>query len=197
MLPLPATLTSHMQRTSNALGPWQAVLRAGLIAAVSGAIAACSVASGPRATNATTSANASADVAAIRAARADQNRAIAEGDLPRVAQYWTEDVSARRGLGAPIAGKAAYLEIVQPKAGAMNSVIYERTPTDVDVSAPWPLAFETGTWAGRLGSANGPQIIAGRYSAQWVKRDGRWLIRSEVFVALSCRESGCDSHATP
>jgi len=30
-----------------------------------------------------------------------------------------------------------------------------------------------------------------------VKRDGRWLIRSEVFVALTCSDSGCKYPAAP
>jgi hypothetical protein len=40
-------------------------------------------------------------------------------------------------------------------------------------------------------------VIGGRYSAQWVKRDGRWLIRSEVFVALTCAGAGCEAAAVP
>jgi hypothetical protein len=37
----------------------------------------------------------------------------------------------------------------------------------------------------------------GRYAAQWVKRQGRWLIRSEVFVALTCSGIGCSYTAVP
>jgi hypothetical protein len=33
--------------------------------------------------------------------------------------------------------------------------------------------------------AKGPTLIEGRYSAQRVKRAHKWLIRSEVFVALA------------
>jgi hypothetical protein len=43
----------------------------------------------------------------------------------------------------------------------------------------------------------GPVVIGGRYSAQWVKRGGRWLIRSEVFVALTCDGAGCAAAAVP
>jgi hypothetical protein len=67
---------------------------------------------------------------------------------------------------------------------------------DVNVSAQWTLAFETGTWTMRAGG-KGPVLISGRYSAQWVKRDGKWLIRSEVFVALDCSGKGCSSRALP
>ena len=65
------------------------------------------------------------------------------------------------------------------------------------VSAPWPLAYEEGTWVGHLGRADGPALIGGRYAAQWVKRGGRWLIRGEVYVALTCSAAGCNSSAVP
>jgi ketosteroid isomerase-like protein len=132
----------------------------------------------------------SADIAAIRAARAEQNGAIAEGNGERAAAFWTDDVTARRALGAAIAGRAAYRKLIEPGA----AIVYQRNTVDVEVSNRWPLAFETGTWIGRT---NGAEVVAGRYSAQWVKRDGRWLIRSEVFVALTCKASGCDSQALP
>ena len=139
----------------------------------------------------------SRDETAIRAARASQNAAIAAGDLDRVAAFWTEDVTVRRALGPSIAGReAARAGLVPPPAPATH-LVYQRLTSEVEVSGAWPLAFETGTWEGHLGSAAGPVVIGGRYSAQWVKRDGAWLIRSEVFVALTCSGVGCDSKALP
>jgi hypothetical protein len=67
----------------------------------------------------------------------------------------------------------------------------------VDVSDRWPLAYEEGRWSGHVGDADGQAVIAGRYAAQWVKRDGRWLIRSEVYVALTCDGAGCRFEALP
>jgi hypothetical protein len=61
----------------------------------------------------------------------------------------------------------------------------------------WPLGYEEGTWTGRLGSATGTIVITGRYAAQWVKRGGQWLIRSEVFVALTCADAGCKYQSAP
>lgn len=131
----------------------------------------------------------STDATAIRTARAEQNRAIADGDADRIASFWTDDVTVRSGLGLSVAGRAAYRERITG-----NGLVYVRTPVTVDVSDHWPLAFESGTWTA---SRNGDVTTIGRYSAQWVKRDGRWLIRAEVFVALSCRGAGCDAAATP
>ena len=148
----------------------------------------------------------STDALAVRAARAAQNAAIADGDLDAVMSFWTEDVTVRRALGAPVAGRAAARAAFEPTAGAAAStsasasaprIVYRRIPNEVEVSAQWPLAYETGVWEGRAGSRDGPVIIGGRFSAQWVKRDGRWLIRSEVFVALTCTGTGCSLVAVP
>ena len=130
----------------------------------------------------------SREAAAVRAARAAQNSAIAEHDLDRVASYWTDDVVIRSGLGRVIQGRTAYRSTL----GADSATVYRREPDRVDVSDNdrWPLAFESGTWTGH-GPKNGQLLIRGRYAAQWIKRDGRWLIRSEVFVALGCAGTGC------
>lgn len=141
-----------------------------------------------------------ADVQAVRAARAAQNEAIAACDLDAVTAFWTDDITVRRALGAPVTGRAAARAAFEPPTGAAAAgprLVYRRIPQDVEVSAQWPLAFETGVWEGREGTPAGPVIIGGRFSAQWVKRDGRWLIRSEVFVALTCAGAGCSLVAVP
>jgi ketosteroid isomerase-like protein len=165
-------------------------------------VAACS---GPQPTTAHpdstgSTASASAEARAVRAARQAQNRAIAALDTATVASYWTEDVEIRRGLGALVTGREAYKQLFNPDSGAVargEELIYQREPTSVEVSAQWPLAYEAGTWVGHLGRADGPALIGGRYAAQWVRRNGRWLIRGEVYVALTCTGTGCASQAAP
>jgi ketosteroid isomerase-like protein len=140
---------------------------------------------------------ASTDRNAIRAARAAQNAAIAAGDLDRVATFWTDDVTVRRALGQPLSGREAARKALEPPAAPATHLVYQRLTKDVEVSPRWPLAFEAGVWDGHLGTIAGPSVIGGRYSAQWVKRGERWLIRSEVFVALTCSGVGCESPAVP
>lgn len=145
-------------------------------------------------------ASAWADAKAIRAARSAQNDAIAASDLDAIPSFWTDDITVRRALGSPVAGRAAARAAFEPPTGVAASgprIVYRRIPNDVEVSAQWPLAFETGVWEGREGTHDGPVIIGGKFSAQWVKRDGRWLIRSEVFVALTCAGAGCSLVAVP
>ena len=138
-----------------------------------------------------------ADQQAIRVARTVQNRAIASGDLDRAATFWTEDVTVRRALGQPLSGREAARKALEPPPAPAARLIYQRLTKDVELSPRWPLAFETGTWEGHLGTLAGPVVIGGRYSAQWVKRGDQWLIRSEVFVALTCSGVGCEAAAVP
>ena len=140
---------------------------------------------------------AATDRDAIRAARTAQNAAIAAGDPDRAATFWTEDVTVRRALGQAMNGRAEARKALEPPAPPALRLIYQRLTKDVDVSPKWPLAFETGVWEGHQNTITGPVVIGGRYSAQWVKRADRWLIRSEVFVALTCSGVGCDSAAVP
>ena len=135
----------------------------------------------------------SREAAAVRAARSAQNTAIAARDFDRVASFWTEDVVIRSGLGRIVQGRASYRTAMKSD----SATVFRREPDRVDVSdnERWPLAFESGTWTGRA-AATGQPLIRGRYAAQWIKRDGRWLIRAEVFVALGCANAGCSRAVT-
>ena len=136
------------------------------------------------------------DAKAIRAARMGQNAAMAAGMADSAATWWTDDVTIRRGLGGSVSGAEGYKGILERGPVPDTALVYQRKTADVSVSSVWPLAFETGTWTARAGG-KGPALITGRYSAQWVKRDAKWFIRSEVFVALTCAGRGCASKAVP
>jgi ketosteroid isomerase-like protein len=135
----------------------------------------------------------SREAAAVRSARSAQNSAIATHDLDRAASFWTDDVVIRSGLGRVVQGRADY----RAAMAADSATVFRREPDRVDVSGNdrWPLAFESGTWTGRA-ARDGRPLIRGRYAAQWIKRDGRWLIRAEVFVALGCSNDGCSRSLT-
>jgi adenine phosphoribosyltransferase len=136
------------------------------------------------------------DADTVRQARLDQNEAMANGDVERAAAFWTDDVTLRRGLGASTIGKDAYRALLDT-APNEKSLIYVREPDLIEISPDWPLAYESGRWTARRGSRDGPVVITGRYSAQWIKREGDWLIRSEIFVALTCSDDACSWLAVP
>ena len=141
-----------------------------------------------------------AEARAVRAARAAQNLAIAALDTAKVASFWTEDVEIRSGHGGLVVGRDAYRNLFKTDSGAIargEELIYQREPVSVEISAQWPLAFEEGSWTGHFGRATGPVLVGGRYAAQWVKRNGRWLIRGEIYVALTCAGAECASPIVP
>jgi ketosteroid isomerase-like protein len=133
------------------------------------------------------------DAAAIHAARLAQNAAIVAHDLDRIASFWTDNVIIQRGLGLQAIGKDAYLQLFRDD-GPSPAFLYQRIPEAIEVSPDWPLAFESGHWEGSL---NGRVLISGKYSAQWVLRDGHWFIRGEVFVALTGHDEGKQQKAIP
>ena len=145
---------------------------------------------------ATSETSLASDAEAIRQARLEQNYAMAKGDAERAALFWTDDVTLRRGLGGSTIGKDAYRALIDT-APNDNSLVYVRKPDVIEVSSNWPLAYESGTWTAERRSTDGPPVVTGRYSAQWVKREGRWFIRSEVFVALTCNDDACSCPALP
>lgn len=134
---------------------------------------------------------------AIRTARNAQNQAIVDNDLDRIASFWTEDITIRRALGQAVEGRDAARQALQTVGDPKKQLVYQRHSTTVEVSEQWPLAYEEGEWAGHLSSITERVVISGRYAAHWVKRDGQWLIRSELFVALHCAAEGCEFKAVP
>ncbi len=125
---------------------------------------------------------------AIREARLAQNAAIAARNADSVAAFWTEDVSVTSGLGFVLRGREAY----KSAFGHDAPMLYSRLPEKIAVSTKWPLAWEEGTWTGTTTTGQPVQSLRGRYSAQWVNQNGRWQIRSELFVALHCSGPACD-----
>jgi ketosteroid isomerase-like protein len=132
------------------------------------------------------------DATAIRAARKAQNRAIDRREWESVASLWVRDVTVVAGLGAAIQGREAYRAAFK----ADPALRFERIPDSIQVSPQWPLAWEEGTWTGRR-TPQQPPLIMGRYSAQWVRVADRWLIRSELFVALTGTGEACHWQVAP
>lgn len=58
-----------------------------------------------------------------------------------------------------------------------------RTPDEVLVNSQTQLTWERGTWKGYEENSD-EAVVGGKYSAQWTKASGAWLIQSQWFVAL-------------
>ncbi|MBP7777154.1 MAG: nuclear transport factor 2 family protein [Acidobacteria bacterium] len=135
------------------------------------------------------------DAAAIRAARADSNAAIARHDTAGIARHWLPDVSIVTSTGTHGDGQAVNASRMAAQFERRPDTIYVRTPSSIDVFAAWNVASERGEWTGRWTEPDGVVNIAGTYLAQWRKAQGVWRIQAEVFVPTTCSgASYCASH---
>lgn len=135
------------------------------------------------------------DAAAIRAARADSNAAIARHDVAGIAKHWMPNVSIVTSTGAHDDGKDANAGRMGAQFNRRPDTVYVRTPAAIDVFGAWNVASERGEWRGRWTEPDGVVDIAGTYLAQWRRVNGTWLIQAEVFVPARCTGSKyCAAH---
>lgn len=117
--------------------------------------------------------------AAIKAARAASNKAIAAHDIDGISRYWLTDFVQVRGNGTHDTGKDTIIALWEKLFLSNPKVSYIRRPDQVIVSENDTLAWETGKWTGIHSYSKG-----GNYSAMWRKVNGEWKIQAELFVAL-------------
>ncbi|MEZ5293904.1 MAG: nuclear transport factor 2 family protein [Vicinamibacterales bacterium] len=135
------------------------------------------------------------DAAAIRAARAASNAAIAAHDVAGIARHWLPDVhivtsTSTQGTGPEVNGQRMAQQFQR-----RPDTVYVRTPSTIDVFGAWNVASERGEWTGRWTEPDGVVDVGGTYLAQWRKVDGTWRIQAELFVPTRCRGSKyCAGH---
>lgn len=129
------------------------------------------------------------DEATIRAVRAASNVAISARDLAALRRTVHDDVSVTASSGTVYDGADTMLERFGAAFADPEFITYVRTPDDVTIAADGDFAAERGHWVGSWRKPDGEMRVTGSYMAQWHRREGRWRIRSELFVALSCEGS--------
>ena len=125
--------------------------------------------------------NNSQDIVEIREQRNASNEALRKFDEELNATFSTEDALITTGAGTLIAGKEALSAYIKSQKGP--KMYWVRTPDEVIVNPKTKLAWETGTWKGYLEDSD-EAVVGGKYSAQWTKASGTWLIQSQLFVTL-------------
>lgn len=118
---------------------------------------------------------------AIRARRADFNRAIADGDAAAIGPILARDCVMVTGSdSAVIAGRLAQVKVWKREFAHPSRSVYLRTTDSVTVSQMEPLAMETGRW-----TVIGSGTPSGSYAAKWRETAAGWVIEAEVFVTLA------------
>ena len=130
-----------------------------------------------------------ADVAAIRAARAASNAAIARRDAAGfVAGMLPTYRVLPAGALVQLSRDSTYATLARQFADTAM-LGYVRTPITIAVSATGPTAAEHGRWVGRRRRPDGIQETVGSYFAAWQRTPEGWRLTAETFVALSCTGS--------
>ncbi|MCH6202051.1 nuclear transport factor 2 family protein [Aquiflexum sp. LQ15W] len=121
------------------------------------------------------------EVALILAQREASNQALRAFDEGLNATFSTPDAFITTGAGTLIAGNAALDAYIKSQKGP--KMYWIRTPDEVIVNPKTNLAWETGAWKGYYEDSE-KAVVGGKYSAQWTKASGTWLIHSQLFVTL-------------
>ncbi len=119
------------------------------------------------------------DVAIIKSYRTLSNKAIAKHDVNGIAQFWLDDFVQVIGRGTYETGKENIIASWQALFNSNAQVVYVRTPEKIVVSDNDTMAWESGKWTGIHTYSKG-----GNYAAMWIKRNGIWMLKAELFVSL-------------
>ena len=122
----------------------------------------------------------------IRGIRNVSNQAITAGDAKRFAASLDEDFVVVTGNGSLLTRKA-YIAAFAKDFENPYSIRFERIADSIEISDSVPLAAEHGHWAGRING--GPVLFSGTYLAMWRRTERGWKLRSELFVALACKDA--------
>lgn len=132
-----------------------------------------------------------ADEAAIRALRAESNRAIAAHDLARFTPIFADDAVFIWSNGSTAVGKAALEGFFARDFADPAFVAYVRTPDRVSVSDQGARAVEHGTWTAIKREPRGETRYGGDYAAHWIRTPEGWRVKGELYVKLRCTGPLC------
>jgi ketosteroid isomerase-like protein len=121
------------------------------------------------------------DVDLILSQRAASNAALKTFDEELNNTFMTDDVLITTGAGTLISGKKELNKYIKNAKGPR--MYWIRTAGEIIVNPKTQLAWETGIWKGYV-EGSSQSVVGGKYSAQWTKKSGTWLIQSQLFVTL-------------
>ena len=127
----------------------------------------------------------------IRAQRAAFNRAIARGDIPRIAAVLADNAQLIGGdFSTLTAGKQAQLALWSQDLKQKSRGIYVRTPDSIQLSPILPMAMESGHWRG-VDSKSRNDWASGIYSAKWRRFGSTWKVETETYMTTACGGDWC------
>jgi len=122
----------------------------------------------------------------IKSIRQFSNEAIAKRDTAGIASTLTPDFHVITSRNAEVSGNHNMARKFAEEFKLRPDVSYVRTPMQVRIFQPWNSASERGSWVGKWKDADGTIEVSGIYYAKWVRVNGKWFIRAEIFTPRKC-----------
>jgi ketosteroid isomerase-like protein len=122
------------------------------------------------------------DIAAIKAARAANNRAIAAHDLKSFLAAFADDAVFTWSNGTHAVGRIQLASRFDQDFADPNFDRYVRTPASISVSDRGVRAIERGSWTALKKATR----YGGDYVAHWVRTPDGWRVAGELYVKLYC-----------
>ena len=123
------------------------------------------------------------DITTIKSNRAASNDAIISHDVNGIAKFWLDDFVQVIGRGTYETGKENISASWEALFNSNPQVVYIRTPEKIIISDNDTTAWENGKWMGIHTYSKG-----GNYAAMWIKRNGNWMLKAELFVSLKANK---------
>ena len=123
------------------------------------------------------------DVATIKSNRVASNKAIAKHDVNGISKFWMDDFVQVIGRGTYETGKENIVASWKELFNSSPQISYVRNPEEIIISDNDTLAWERGKWIGINSYSKG-----GNYAAMWIKRNGNWMLKAELFVSLEANK---------
>ena len=127
---------------------------------------------------------------AVRAANAEYDKALIEGDAAALEQHYTDDFQIIDDDGE-LHDKQNQIAFMTREVDLLNA-----RGDEVEVTMLGPdSALVTGRFSGRYRYQGKEQDFTERYTSVWVRRDGRWQVRHE-HASLVPKPEAADAPAT-
>jgi ketosteroid isomerase-like protein len=123
------------------------------------------------------------DITTIKSNRIASNDAIARHDVDGIAKFWLDDFVQVIGRGVYQTGKDSIIASWEALFNSNPQIAYTRNPDEITISDNDTLAWERGEWTGIHSYSKG-----GNYAAMWIKRNGNWMLKAELFVSLKANK---------
>lgn len=116
--------------------------------------------------------------------RKRSNLAIKRHQIEGITEHLADDMAITTGNGTVIIGKDSLVNYLQVLFDRNDDLFFVREPETITLDQTCSRAWEQGTWAGFRPNTPDWENVGGNYSAMWVKIEGAWKIKSQLFVAL-------------